>query len=93
METKPDYQAGDKPTEVRCHECSALFGVEIHRDGRTLLQMGAGVNRLELYSLHGWHDCPATGERMQIHWDSSDVIMRRILRRRKEKPAGQLILD
>jgi hypothetical protein len=76
-ETEPDSEL----IEQRCPYCSMLFGVEVERDGKTLLQVGD----LELYRLHGWHDCPATGQREQVHWDSGEVLLRRIVKRKRNR--------
>ena len=76
-ETEPD----DDLIEQRCPYCSMLVGVEVERDGKTLLQVGD----LELYRLHGWHDCPATGQREQVHWDSGEVLLRRIIKRKQRR--------
>lgn len=83
MENNSAYYVDDEPQafEQRCPHCDGLIGVEVERNGKTLLQVGD----LELTRLHGWHDCPATGQREQIHWDSADVILRRIIKRRRRK--------
>lgn len=83
MENDNAYYVDAEPQtfEQRCPNCQALIGVEVERNGKTLLQVGD----LELTRLHGWHDCPATGQREQIHWDSADVILRRIIKRRKKR--------
>lgn len=83
MEEKSSYETDPYSDliEQRCPYCSMLIGVEVERDGKTLLQVGD----LELYRLHGWHDCPATGQREQVHWDSGDVLLRRIVRRKQRR--------
>ena len=83
MEEKANYdsETDSDLIEQRCPYCSMLFGVEVERDGKALLLVGD----LELYRLHGWHDCPATGQREQVHWDSGEVLLRRIVRRKQRR--------
>ena len=83
MENDSVYYVDDDQQliEQRCPSCGCLIGTEVEHHGKTLLQVGD----LELTRLHGWHDCPATGQREQIHWDSADVILRRIIKRRKKR--------
>lgn len=84
MENQSNYEAepDSELIEQRCPYCSMLFGVaKAQRDGKTLLQVGG----LELYRLHGWHNCPATGQREQVHWDSGEVLLRRIMKRKRRE--------
>lgn len=83
MEKQSNYDTypDEDLIEQRCPYCSMLFGVEVERDGKAMLLVGG----LELYRLHGWHDCPATGQREQVHWDSGEVLLRRIVRRKQRR--------
>lgn len=56
-----------------CTACRSIFGHQVWVDGRMVLRI---KDDLELYRLHGWHTC-TEGERIQVHWDSSDVVRNR----------------
>lgn len=76
VEPEPVYILDDEQV-LRCTVCGVEIGREERRGGKVLLKVGD----VFLYSFHGWHDCKMGGT-YQVHWDSQDVIMRRLVRRR-----------
>lgn len=59
-----------------CPECGVTIGQETVNGGRTLLDMDG----IAAYGFHGYCKCGA-----QVHWDSGEVIMRRLLKRGKKR--------
>lgn len=62
-----------------CPECGTTIGeeVEVKEIGETLLLVGNSLT----YHHHAYcKHCHDAGKRIQLHWDSKDVIMRRLTR-------------
>lgn len=66
--------------EIVCQHCGMVLGREVTINGKFYLR----INGTDLYSFHGWHNC-RDGERVQVHWDSGEVKLRRLLKRMRER--------
>lgn len=62
----------DDPTVVRCEHCQRRIGTEVALHGKTYLDIGVAA----VYRLHGYCVCG-----YQVHWDATEVIYRRMMRR------------
>lgn len=58
-----------------CSKCDNNIGIEVIQNGRPMLYiLGVGP----VYSIHGCCQCG-----QQLHWDSRDVIFRRVIKNKK----------
>lgn len=77
---EPYNAGGDVLQKLRCSACNQELGLEVEKRGKVFLQVNAA---LRVYSGQGEHECPADGQVHQFHWDSGEILMRRIMRRRR----------
>lgn len=61
---------------IKCHNCGRVVGTLVERNANTFLRIDTSAGSVTVYRVHGYCQCGA-----QIHWDSSDVRLQRLLKR------------